>query len=109
MASSLATQPETECPVCAGTGWKTIAVPGKASRVTRCDCRIDARAARLLKAAHIPARYEHCTPADFETDFARAHHSLAPARLPAGRFVEEYPLDEIGRLFIWPIGTGKTH
>src|SRR5258708_15341087 len=109
MASSLATQPETECPVCAGTGWKTIAVPGKASRVTRCDCRVDGGAARLLKAAHIPARYEHCTLADFEADFAGAHRSLAAARLAAGRFVEEYPLEKIGRLFIGPIGTGKTH
>src|SRR5258708_36852482 len=108
MASSLATQPETECPVCAGTGWKTIAVPGKASRVTRCDCRIDARAARLLKAARIPTRYEHCTLADFETDFAGAHRSLAAARLAAGRFVEEYPLEKTGLLLIGPIGTGKT-
>src|SRR5260370_22714088 len=109
MASPLAAQTETACPVCAGSGWKTITVPGKANRATRCDCRIDARVGLLLKAAHIPARYEHCTLADFATDFSNAHRSLAAARLAAGRFVEEYPLEKTGLLFIGPIGTGKTH
>lgn len=109
MASPLTAQPETECPVCGGTGWKTVAVPGKANRVTRCDCRMEVRVSRLLQAAHIPARYEHCTLADFSTDFTGAHRSLAAARLAAGRFVEEYPLEKTGLLFIGPIGTGKTH
>ena len=109
MASPLAAQPATECPVCGGTGWKAVAVPGKANRVTRCDCRLEARVSRLLEAAHIPARYEHCTLADFSTDFTGAHRSLAAARLAAGRFVEEYPIEKTGLLFIGPIGTGKTH
>ncbi len=109
MASPLTAQPETECPICAGTGWKTIAVPGKASRVRRCECRLNARVARLLQAARIPARYEHCTLVDFATDFTSAHRSLAAARLAAGRFVEEYPLEKTGLLFFGPIGTGKTH
>jgi DNA replication protein DnaC len=84
-------------------------VPGKTRRVTRCDCRMDARVGLLLKSARIPARYEHCTLADFDTDFAGAHRSMATARLAAGRFVEEYPLEKTGLLFIGPIGTGKTH
>lgn len=109
MVSPHAVQPEAECPVCSGSGWKTIAVPGKANRVARCDCRIDARVARLLQSARIPARYEHCTLADFATDFTGAHRSLATARLAAGRFVEEYPLERTGLLFTGPIGTGKTH
>ncbi|HEX7287149.1 MAG TPA: ATP-binding protein [Candidatus Angelobacter sp.] len=109
MASPLAAQPEAECPICGGTGWKSIEAPGKANRVTRCDCRSGARATRLLNAAHIPARYEHCTLADFATDFSGAHRSLAAARLAAGRFVEEYPLEKTGLLLIGPIGTGKTH
>lgn len=70
---------------------------------------MDARVSRLLQAAHIPARYEHCTLADFTTDFTGAHRSLAAARLAAGRFVEEYPIEKTGLLFIGPIGTGKTH
>lgn len=103
------TQPVPECPTCGGTGWKSIEVPGKASRVTRCDCRNQARTARLLKSARIPARYEHCSLADFETEFPGAHRALAAARLAAGRFVEEYPLERTGLLLIGPIGTGKTH
>ncbi len=77
--------------------------------MTRCECRIDTRTTRLLKAACIPARYEHCTLSEFVTDFSGAHRSLAAARLAAGRFVEEYPLEKTGLLFIGPIGTGKTH
>jgi len=109
MASVPKPQSTPDCPVCGGTGWKTIAVPGKANRVTRCDCRIHARADLLLKSARIPARYEHCTLADFETDFTGSHRSLAAARLAAGRFVEEYPLEKTGLLFTGTIGTGKTH
>jgi DNA replication protein DnaC len=107
---SLAAQPSSsECPLCSGTGWKTIEIPGKAKRVARCDCRNLTRAERLLNNAKIPARYEHCTLGDFATDFGGAHRSLAGARLAAGRFVEEYPIEKTGLLLIGPIGTGKTH
>ncbi len=109
MASLPRTESAPECPICSGTGWKPVEVPGKPRRVTRCDCRMDERAGQLLKSARIPARYEHCTLADFATDFTGAHRSLAAARLAAGRFVEEYPLEKTGLLFIGPIGTGKTH
>src|SRR6516165_8480657 len=106
MASASPAKSAPECPVCSGSGWKTLPVPGKANRVTRCDCYLSAR---LLKTANIPARYEHCTLVDFATDFTGAHRSLAAARLAAGRFVEEYPLEKTGLMFIGPIGTGKTH
>jgi DNA replication protein DnaC len=109
MASPSPAQSAPECPVCSGSGWKTLEVAGKARRVTRCDCYLNERIARLLKAANIPARYEHCRLADFDTDFAGAHRALAAARLAAGRFVEEYPLEKTGLLLIGPIGTGKTH
>ena len=109
MATLSAPRSNPECPACGGTGWKRIEAQGKANRVTRCECRMDARAVRLLESANIPARYEHCTLAEFATDFSGAHRSLAAARLAAGRFVEEYPLERTGLLFIGPIGTGKTH
>jgi DNA replication protein DnaC len=102
-------QSAPECPICSGSGWKTVEIPGKARRVTRCDCYLSERIARLLKTANIPARYEHCRLADFDTDFAGAHRTLPAARLAAGRFVEEYPLEKTGLLLIGPIGTGKTH
>jgi DNA replication protein DnaC len=110
MASIPKLQSTPECPLCSGTGWKQVEIPGKANRhVTRCDCRMDSRVDRLLQGARIPSRYEHCSLADFSTDFTGAHRSLAAARLAAGRFVEEYPLEKTGLLFIGPIGAGKTH
>src|SRR5689334_69338 len=45
------------CTMCEGTGWKRVS--GN-PRVTRCDCRVQARAQRLLQLARIPKRYEHC-------------------------------------------------
>lgn len=108
------------CPLCAGTGWKTL--PGSAPkdkndnnnnkdrRVTRCDCQLRARGQALLAAARIPRRYEHCELASYTTDFPGAHPSLAFAQLSATRFASEYdPRDGTGLLIIGQIGTGKTH
>src|ERR1700736_4924338 len=104
------------CPLCAGTGWKTIpavsGAPGSKDnrRVTRCDCQLRARAGTLLAAARIPRRYEHCELASYTTDFPGAHRSLAFAHLSASRFAQEYdPRDGTGLLIIGHIGTGKTH
>ncbi len=102
-------QPTPECTYCGGTGWKTVEGSGKASRVTRCGCRESDRTKKLFAAARIPARYEHCTLPDFVTDFEGAHRSLAAARLAAGRFVEECPIEKTGLWFSGPIGVGKTH
>jgi DNA replication protein DnaC len=109
MASSPVAQSETECPICRGTGWKNIQVPGKSNRVTRCDCRVDARTGRLLKATRIPARYEHCSLENFETG-ANFDASLAGAKLNAVVFAEKFPLEvKAGLLFTGPPGVGKTH
>jgi DNA replication protein DnaC len=97
------------CTICEGTGWKTVGSGGSANdrRVTRCDCRLRARGQSLLAAARIPRRYEHCELSNFEFD--GTYRSLAPARMAACRFVEEYPLDKTGLLVIGTIGVGKTH
>jgi DNA replication protein DnaC len=109
----MASSPKTECPLCGGTGWKPVSAAStgekKAPQVARCDCRQDARTQKLLENARIPRRYEHCTLSDFSTDFASADRTLASARLAAGRFVEEYPVESTGLLLIGPIGVGKTH
>ena len=94
------------CPLCEGTGWKPVAI-GSERRVTRCDCRLQARGQALLAAARIPKRYEHCELSNFEFD--GPHLSLAPARMAACKFVETYPLDSTGLLLIGNIGVGKTH
>jgi len=94
------------CPVCGGSGWKTV--PGSPERrVTRCDCQLRAQAEALVAAARIPKRYEHCELANF--DFEGPQISLAPARMAACRFVEEYPADKTGLLLVGGIGVGKTH
>jgi DNA replication protein DnaC len=101
------------CPLCEGTGWKTLPASADAPknrRVTRCDCQLRARAQSLLAAARIPRRYEHCELASFTADFPGAHASLAFAHLSATRFAQEYdPRDGMGLLIIGKIGTGKTH
>jgi len=94
------------CPLCEGTGWKSIS-KGSDRRVTRCDCRLQARTQTLLAGARIPKRYEHCELSNFEFD--GPHLALAPARMAACKFVEDYPLDNTGLLLIGSIGVGKTH
>ena len=94
------------CPLCEGTGWKSVAI-GSERRVTRCDCRRQARTQTLLAAARIPKRYEHCELSNFEFD--GPHRHLFPARMAACKFVEEYPTDNTGLLLIGSIGVGKTH
>ena len=60
-----------------------------------------------MAAARIPKRYEHCELSNFEFD--GPHRNLAPARMAACKFVEEYPLEDTGLLLIGSIGVGKTH
>ena len=103
--------PAEVCPLCEGTGWKTVAAGAGGStndrRVARCDCRLRARGQSLMAAARIPRRYEHCELSNFEFD--GPYRSLAPARMAACKFVEEYPIDKTGLLIIGTIGVGKTH
>ena len=94
------------CSLCEGTGWKSVSI-GSERRVTRCDCRVQARTQALLTAARIPKRYEHCELSNFEFD--GPHRALASCRLAACKFVEEYPVDNTGLLLIGSIGVGKTH
>jgi DNA replication protein DnaC len=102
--------PAEVCPICEGTGWKTVSGEAQERRVTRCDCQLRLRAQSLLAAARIPRRYEHCELASYDIDFPGAHPSLGKARLMASRFVQEYePRDGTGLLLIGRIGTGKTH
>ena len=59
------------------------------------------RGERLLAAAHIPARYQHCELSNFQCDpDDKGQKSIRDARFLAGRFVEEYPTDKTGLLFV---------
>src|SRR5215471_6379753 len=106
---STVTSPTETCPICGGTGWKTVG-RGKERAAERCECRTRGRAERLLAAAHIPARYEHCDLSTFQYDpDDKGQKSIRDARFLAGRFVEEYPTDKTGLLFVGSVGVGKTH
>jgi DNA replication protein DnaC len=101
--------PTEPCPLCGGTGWQTVD-RGNVREAVRCDCRVQGRADRLLAAAHIPARYEHCELSTFDCDpDDKRYKSIRDARFLAGRFVEEYPTDKTGLLFVGSVGVGKTH
>ena len=113
--------PAEVCPLCDGTGWKTVAggagarPDAKASsrndrRVTRCDCYLRSRAESQLAAARIPRRYEHCELSNYDTDFPGAHPSLEEAHFLASGFAKKCdPRGDKGLLIIGKIGTGKTH
>jgi DNA replication protein DnaC len=109
MAASYQSEPAAACPICDGTGWKQVAVPGKASRMTRCDCRVSARNEQLLDKAGIPARYKKCTLENFNIEMHEVSISVKNAHRDAQRLVQEYPLERQGMLLIGSIGVGKTH
>jgi DNA replication protein DnaC len=94
--------------LCNDTGWKFVG-PEHDRRTTRCDCRLATRADRLLQLARIPKRYQHCELSNFEVMPGPHEAAMHRAKLAAGRFVEEYPLERNGLLLTGPIGVGKTH
>jgi len=115
MEGSQALKAAEVCPLCEGTGWKTVTgsnASGSANdrRVTRCDCRLRARGESLMAAARIPRRYEHCELSNYDTDFPGAHPSLEEAHFIASGFAKKCdPRGDKGLLIIGKIGTGKTH
>ena len=94
------------CPICGGTGWQTIE-RGKEREAVRCECRVKGRGERLLAAAHIPARYQDRELSMFDTEGKR--ETLRRAKQVAEQFVEKYPLEKRGLLFVGRPGVGKTH
>jgi DNA replication protein DnaC len=99
------------CTLCDDTGFKYIerTENGRSvRRATRCDCQLEQESARLLEAAHIPARY-------FDCDFAHYYPtdapdgSLARAKETAESFAENYPSVRGGLLIVGDVGVGKTH
>ena len=107
--SDITTSSENVCPICGGTGWRDI-LRGKEREVTRCECRRKGRAERLLAAAKIPPRYEHCELGTYKYDPEDPEDAkLGKAGLAAGRFVEDYPVEKTGLLLVGTVGVGKTH
>lgn len=101
---------ETACPICGGSGWRRVTEQrnGRSAELAvRCGCVKATLGTRLLSQARIPRRYEHCELDNFEHD--GVFSGLSSAHMAAARFVEEYPVESAGLLFVGPIGVGKTH
>ncbi len=105
----LGSRTPTVCPLCDGTGWKTASIHRGVRTVSRCDCRLAVRNAKLLERAEIPAQYVHCTLDNFNLTFPEATQSLESALFYARKFVEKYPEEKSGLLLSGRCGTGKTH
>jgi len=91
-----------DCSHCAGSGWEHVE---GTSGVRRCRCIDSSRLQRLFEHARIPARYEHC---DLES-YMPTEDSQRRAKRDVERFIEKYPLIDVGLLFMGPCGVGKTH
>jgi DNA replication protein DnaC len=92
------------CSLCDDTGWREHVVDGVA-RVTRCDCVKEAQGDRLLGAARIPKRYQHCS---LDTFTAYNEH-LEKALRHARQLADAFPVVERGLFLEGLPGVGKTH
>ncbi|MGE0104520.1 MAG: ATP-binding protein [Blastocatellales bacterium] len=110
MASEIHQTQTVTCHLCSGTGWEPVEGKG----VRRCICRVGDRRKQLIEAANIPKRYEGCSfdnyhpqGNNFTADeiFRSQSHALNDAQ----KLAREYPILDIGLLFIGPCGVGKTH
>jgi DNA replication protein DnaC len=130
---------QPDCPLCGGTGWKTVEHAVEEEKLTRgssmkpvegadarkrvwavpCGCTGKDRTARAMGRARIPNRYEHCDFDNFDTklydieygsDFAKWNHGLEQAKLVTEAFARDYPAGtDTGLLLMGPCGAGKTH
>ena len=92
------------CPLCYGTGYEVV--PGKGAR--RCECRTQDTRTKLLAAAHIPRRYQHCSLQNFYN--VQGNSFIWRAFGEAQRLIKDYyPGMDRGLLFMGPVGVGKTH
>ena len=93
----------TSCPRCFGTGMEVV--PGEGAR--RCDCQTISHHERLFQNARIPARYRHCTLANYE---AGASEAMWIAKREAQIVLDDFlMIDGRGLLLVGPVGVGKTH
>jgi DNA replication protein DnaC len=96
------------CPRCFGTGLEIV--PGEGAR--RCDCQTSDQLQRLFQSARIPARYQHCTLANFEEtgDQSPESESKWKAKGDAQTIIDEFvTIDGRGLLLVGPVGVGTTH
>ena len=101
MPVELANGNPAPCPACGGTGWEFVEGRG----VRACECKRVGRADNLLAQARIPKRFAHCTLDSFEPLCPSLERALVNTR----RFASEFPLVDVGLLYLGRCGVGKTH
>lgn len=92
------------CGRCQGTGW-LLEDAGGSQVAKRCSCYIDRWKQSLLDQANIPRRYHACRLDNFEVHNDSHRDALKISR----QFVNNYPAQDVGLVFIGPCGVGKTH
>jgi DNA replication protein DnaC len=92
---------DVSCQICGGTGWERSESGG----MRHCRCLDTGRIERLIADARIPKRYEHC---DLDS-YVPNDPTQKKAKADTVRFLEKYPLIDMGVLFLGPCGVGKTH
>lgn len=95
---------EKICPHCQGTGW-ILEESDRQTVAKRCQCYHEQESKILLEQANIPRRYIHCTLKNFEIHNPSHRDALKISK----QFIKNYPVQEVGLLFIGPCGVGKTH
>lgn len=104
------------CHRCNGTGF-VIQEKDGIERAARCACRLQPGIDRL-SALSIPPRFRHCSfderkdladPANDCRGFQDLNESLFRAKGKSRKFIDEYPGDKKGLLFMGKCGVGKTH
>src|SRR5208282_2401064 len=104
--------PEAVCPLCEGSGWKTIE-RGGVSGVERCECAKENRSARLEEASGIPPLYQGASFVSFQ--IPKDNEIVARDLSSIKDRVQKYATDFLpaqtksGLLLIGEPGSGKTH
>lgn len=95
---------EKICALCQGTGW-VLEDSDSGTIAKRCKCYHERRNEMLLEQANLPRRYKNCTLKNFEIH----NNSHKDALKISKQFVKNFPVQDVGLLFIGPCGVGKTH
>jgi DNA replication protein DnaC len=95
---------ENPCPLCQGSGW-VLEVSKEKVLAKRCKCYIERKTEVLIEQANIPKRYQACSLKNFEVHNDSHRDALKISK----QFVKNYPVQDVGLLFIGPCGVGKTH